>query len=134
MKITYRADAPQEKVDAVDTDTLACWRFVKGETQDIPDDLARRYLRNRHFVDAATGKNPFYTCIDCGAETFDTARSRPAGAVSLREPDGTLRCVPCHEKYVPPASKPELEASAPEAATAPAPQAWSPPMAAPAED
>ena len=47
--------------------------WKNGETRDVKDDAqVALLLNNVNFVDANTGKNPYFTCALCGKFTIDS--------------------------------------------------------------
>ncbi len=102
--------------------------LIPGKTTTVADDVAAMLFRSAMVVDAATGKNPNFICIDCGVDTNhdgvrDPIRARlgRGSTLVLVQEDGRRRCPACGLA---------AEHKAPVAASAPSGQAYTPYQAA----
>lgn len=91
--------------------------FEHGEERELSDADAAIVLTNPNFVDAATGKNPNFSCATCGGFRSDSAIT-DAGLVPHTE------CLACRTPA--PQIAPTLVSvpGAPEASFTPEPEAW----------
>lgn len=89
--------------------------LVPGQDVVVSDEDAALLLRSIFIVDAKTGKNPNFVCIDCKADVnhdgiFDVVRSRTHNNPirSLVQEDGRRKCASCAAaplQPVPPVSR-----------------------------
>ena len=77
MKIRFEPLTGQDHVEMPDLSTS----FAAGEERELPDAKAELALSNPNFVDAATGKNPNFTCEHCEQPHLETVMT-PDGLVN----------------------------------------------------
>ena len=77
MKIRFEPITGQDHVEMPDLSTS----FAAGEERELPDAKAELALSNPNFVDAATGKNPNFTCEHCEQPHLETVMT-PDGLVN----------------------------------------------------
>ena len=109
MKIVYLPIPKYEYCDHA----ITAQRWHYGEIKNIPDDATLRFKRNGEvrnvplvhlhlenfaFKDAATNKNPFFTCSTCDEETTTEYFQHPKSAQMMPNYfDGDRYCNTCFD-------------------------------------
>ncbi|HEX3456652.1 MAG TPA: hypothetical protein VHR97_01740 [Candidatus Baltobacteraceae bacterium] len=98
-----RWDAGEEK--EIPADAKVVWQ--DGNSPPKPIDVITAIFRHGpDFVDAATGKNPLYSCADCGAEALEEQgfNYQKDEAIPLVNDKAQRLCVACflghHPEYI----------------------------------